>query len=66
MGTHDPWIESTAEALRARMQRVRPSSGVRRSELLANHHLETCESITLDSSHGRYSEQASENTPMNP
>jgi len=47
MGNHDPWVESTSEALRARMRRVRPSNGVRRSELLANHHLETCETIIL-------------------
>ena len=56
MGNHDPWIESTAEALQARMQRVRPSNGVRRSELLANHHLETFETIIVAGAHGEYAE----------
>jgi hypothetical protein len=56
MGSNDPWIESTADALRARMRRGRPSNGVHRSELLANQHLETCEAVILAGAHGEYAE----------
>lgn len=50
MGDHDQWIESTKEALHARMRRVRPSKQVQQSTLLANQHLTDCESILLLSS----------------
>ena len=47
MGDHNPWIESTEEALHARMRRVQEAGRVQRSTLLANHHLDDCERIQL-------------------
>jgi hypothetical protein len=63
MTGHDSWIETTVEAIQARMRRLRSSNGVRRSELLADHYIEDCESITLGSFYRRY--HRSENTRMN-
>ena len=50
MGTNDSWIESTEEALHARMRRVRESKEVQQSTLLANQHLGDCKRILLVSS----------------
>ena len=47
MGEHDLWIESIAEALHARMRRVREYKEVQQLTLLANQHLDDCERIVL-------------------
>jgi hypothetical protein len=57
MADQDPWIEDTADALRAKMRRGRSSNVVRWSDLLANHHLEQCKKVVLVSSHGEDGKQ---------